>query len=150
MRLARTRRPGRRAGRVIRNGQRGMTLLEIMIVIAILGMLASVIVVAVMNQFDNAKINTTRIKLGSLKQAVQQYYAQVGNYPSQGEGFRALMNPPGGLKPMVEGEPKDEWGNTVMYFNPPKNGKGQFELISKGPDGQEGTEDDISSNNAAK
>lgn len=140
----------RRAAAAARQGERGMTLLEIMIVIAILGMLASVIVVAVMNQFDNAKINTTKIKLGSLKQAVQQYYATTGNYPSQGEGFRALMNPPDGLKPMIEGEPKDEWGNTIMYFNPPKNGRGQFELISKGPDGQEGTEDDISSEKSAK
>jgi len=143
-------RPGYRARLAARKGQRGMTLLEIMIVIAILGMLAGVIVVAVMNQFENAKISATRLKIGNLKQAVQTYYTTVGTYPSQSEGFRALLNPPDGYKPMLESEPKDEWGSPFMYFNPPKKGRGTFEVVSKGPDGQEGTDDDISSNSAAK
>jgi general secretion pathway protein G len=129
--------------RGLREGQRGMTLLEIMIVIAILGLLASVIVVAVMNQFDNAKIQTTKIKLKSLQQALHQYNVNVGDYPTQGEGLRALLNPPDGLKPMVESMPKDEWGNEILYFNPARKGSGPFEVVSKGPDGQEGTEDDI-------
>lgn len=146
----RIRHPRARAARALRQGQRGMTLLEIMIVIAILGMLASVIVVAVMNQFENAKINTTRLKLGQIKQAVQQYYANVGEYPTQSQGLRALLNPPGGYKPMLENEPKDEWGNAILYFNPPRRGGGPFELVSKGIDGQEGTDDDISTGNMKK
>lgn len=128
-----------------RQGQRGMTLLEIMIVIAILGMLAGVIVVAVMNQLDNAKIKATQLKIGNVKSAVNTYYATVGQYPTQSEGFRVLLNPPDGLKPMLEGEPKDEWGNALMYFNPPKRGNAPFEIRSKGADGQEGTDDDLSS-----
>lgn len=135
----------RRRAAAARQGERGMTLLEIMIVIAILGMLAGVIVVAVMNQFENAKIKATQLKIGNLKSAVQTYYTTVGQYPTQSEGFRALLNPPDGLKPMLEGEPKDEWGNVFMYFNPPKQGRAPFEIRSKGPDGQEGTDDDISS-----
>lgn len=143
-------RPGARARLIARKGQRGMTLLEIMIVIAILGMLAGVIVVAVMNQFENAKISATRLKIGNLKQAVQTYYTTVGSYPTQSEGFRALMSPPDGYKPMLDNEPKDEWGNAFMYFNPPKKGRAPFEVVSKGPDGQEGTDDDISSASGSK
>lgn len=133
-----------------RQGERGMTLLEIMIVIAILGMLAGVIVVAVMNQLDNAKIKATQLKIGNVKSAVNTFYATVGQYPTQSEGFRTLLNPPDGLKPMLESEPKDEWGNALMYFSPPKRGNAPFEIRSKGADGQEGTDDDLSSIKSAK
>ncbi len=129
--------------RAAREGQRGMTLLEIMIVIAILGLLASVIVVAVMNQFENAKIQATKIKLGSVKAALGQYYSFTNEYPSQADGLRVLVNPPDGLKPLVESMPKDEWGGEILYFSPPRKGGGAFEVMSKGPDGQEGTEDDL-------
>ena len=123
-----------------------MTLLEIMIVIAILGLLASVIVVAVMNQFDNAKIKTSQLKLKNIESALNQYKVMVGEYPSQSEGLRALLNPPNGLKPFFKGKetPKDDFGNEVLYYNPPRSGgAGAFEVVSKGADGQEGTDDDI-------
>jgi len=126
--------------------QRGMTLLEIMIVIAILGLLASVIVVAVMNQFDNAKIGTAKLKLSELEKALQLYSVQVGEYPSQSEGLRSLLSPPDGSKPFLKEKnvPKDPWGAEYLYFNPARNGGANpYEVVSKGPDGQEGTEDDI-------
>lgn len=135
----------RTATGIARRGQRGMTLLEIMIVIAILGLLASVIVVAVINQFDRAKINTTNLKIKSVQQALHQYNVAIGDYPTQQEGLRALQNPPSG-PPFINEEPKDAWGNELLYFNPPRKAGGQFEVISKGPDGQEGTDDDISGN----
>ena len=130
-----------------RKGQRGMTLLEIMIVIAILGLLASVIVVAVMNQFENAKINTSKLKLKNVESALNQYKVQVGDFPTQNEGLRALLNPPHGLKPFFKGKdvPRDDFGNEFLYYNPPRKGGGPFEVVSKGADGKEGTEDDIRS-----
>lgn len=128
--------------RIKRQRQKGMTLLEIMIVVAILGLLASVIVVAVMNQFDNAKVNTTRLKLKSIENALRQYSIDNG-YPSQNEGLKVLLNPPGGEKPYLEEQPKDPWNNDILYFNPARKGGGAFEVLSKGPDGKEGTEDDI-------
>lgn len=130
---------------IARQGQKGMTLLEIMIVIAILGMLAGVIVVAVMNQLENAKIKTTQLKIGQVKSAVNSYYANFNEYPSQSQGFKPLLNPPNGFRPMLEEEPKDDWGNPLMYFSPPKRGNAPFEIRSKGADGQEGTDDDLSS-----
>ena len=96
-----------------------------------------------MNQFDNAKINTTKLKLKSVQQALNQYNVMVGEFPSQGEGLRALTTPPDGLKPMLESIPKDDFGNEILYFNPARKGGQPFEVMSKGPDGQEGTDDDI-------
>ncbi|MBU0554297.1 type II secretion system major pseudopilin GspG [Myxococcota bacterium] len=132
-----------------RAASRGMTLLEIMIVIAILGMLASVIVVGVMNQFERAKINTTRLKVGSVESAIQQYNVSYGEFPSQGEGLRALLTPPDGGKPFLNEKsvPKDAWNNELMYFSPARKGGKPFEVVSKGPDGQEGSEDDIRAGN---
>ena len=128
--------------------QRGMTLLEIMIVIAILGLLASVIVVAVVNSLENAKIGTAKLKVNELEKALQLYSVQVGDLPSQNEGLRALLTPPDGSRPFLKEKdvPKDPWGEAFLYYNPARSGGTQpYEIISKGPDRQEGTEDDIKS-----
>lgn len=128
--------------RIALGRQKGMTLLEIMIVIAILGLLASVIVVAVMNQFDRAKVSATKLKIKSVEGALHQYNVQEGEYPSN---LKALLNPPGGGPPYLKekGVPKDPWGSELLYFKPPRKGNGPFEVVSKGPDGQEGTDDDL-------
>jgi general secretion pathway protein G len=135
--LGRPVRPARRAG------ERGMTLLEIMIVIAILGLLASVIVVAVMNQFENAKINTAKIQCAELKKTVHQYYALTSEYPNQSQGFKALTNPGGGIKPLLKEVPKDPWNKEYIYVESPRDGNEPFDVFSLGPDGQRGTDDDI-------
>ena len=134
---------GQHAARSVRRGQRGMTLLEIMIVVAILGMLASVIVVAVMNQFDNAKIKTTEIKIKSGGQALLQYNVHYGEYP---KSLEQLVNPPDGGKAFLKekGVPKDAWKQPFLYYYPSKDkNAGPFQVISKGPDRQEGTDDDL-------
>jgi general secretion pathway protein G len=134
----------RRSIGALRRAQKGMTLLEIMIVIAILGLLASVVVVAVMNQFENSKVKTTKIKMGTIKTALSQYKVNHGEYPG-GDGLKKLLNPPEGMKAYLKGKstPKDDFGNPIIYkANSGSNGA-PFELISKGPDGQIGTDDDI-------
>ena len=130
----------------LRKSQRGMTLLEIMIVIAILGLLASVVVVAVMNQFDNAKIKTTKIKLNNIKGALSQYKVMASDTNSFPDDLKALMNPPEGMKPFLKGKgvPRDDFGNPIIYkLNRSTNGRTTFDLVSKGADGQINTEDDI-------
>tara|TARA_B100001093_G_scaffold472454_1_gene495596 strand:- start:60 stop:440 length:381 start_codon:yes stop_codon:yes gene_type:complete len=121
-----------------------MTLLEIMIVIAILGLLASVVVVAVMNQFENSKVQTTKLKMGTIKTALNQYKVNHGEYPA-GDGLKKLLNPPDGMKPYLKGKsaPKDDFGNPIIYKANSGSGSAPFELVSKGSDGQIGTEDDI-------
>jgi general secretion pathway protein G len=131
---------------------RGMTLLEIMIVIAILGLIASVVVVGVMNSFDRARINATRLKVGQVLQALDMYRANEGDYPSQADGLRVVANPPNGGPSYFKDKnvPKDEWGQEFLYFFPGRNGGGAPEVISKGPDRNEGTDDDIRAGDKGK
>ena len=128
--------------------QKGLTLIEVMIVIAILGLLASVLVVAVVNQLDDAKIDAASVKLKSIESAVQMYKVKYNTVPSQADGLRKLLNPPKGRKPLLKSEKdiRDPWDEEILYFSPAKSRKGEFELISKGPDKQQGTDDDISNN----
>ena len=138
---------GRRTAALLaaRKAQRGMTLLEIMIVIAILGLIASVVVVAVMGQLDRAKINTCRIKINEIQKALDLYRVDNTDYPDQGQGLRALISPPGGGPPYLKEKdvPKDPWGQDLLYRNPSRSGGSGVEVISKGPDKQEGTDDDV-------
>ncbi len=135
----------RKARLAARKAQRGMTLLEIMIVIAILALIASVVVVAVMGQLDKAKVNTARLKINEIQKALDLYKVDAGDYPSQSEGLRALISPPGGGPAYMKEktEPKDPWNQPFVYYNPSRNGGSGVEVISKGPDKQEGTEDDV-------
>lgn len=125
------------------NAPKGMTLLEIMIVIAILGLIASVVVVAVMNNFERAKANTAKLKIGEIHKALDLYKIDNNDYPGQSEGLRALTAPPGGGPPYLKDVPKDPWGQEFVYFNPARGGGNGIEVISKGPDKQEGTDDDV-------
>jgi general secretion pathway protein G len=126
-----------------RTAQKAMTLLEIMIVVAILGLLAGLVVTNLMGQFDNAKIQTARLKVNDISSTINQFYATIGDYPSGSDGLKALVNPPGGFKPFFKEVPKDPWGKPFLYRSPAKNSSEAFEVYSLGPDGQEGTQDDI-------
>lgn len=126
-----------------RRGVRGH-MPDLIIIIVVLGVLASIIVVGVMNQFDRARVGTCRIKIDSVEQALHQYNAAYKQYPSQRKGFQALLTPSNDAEPFLSANPKDIWGNELLYFNPAREGNGPFELVSKGPDGALGTEDDIS------
>ena len=122
----------------LRQAERGMTLLEIMIVVAILGLLATVLVTNVMGQFDNAKIKTTQLKISEIGSTVNQYYTMVGDYP---ESLNQLVNPPDGLRPFFKKAPKDAWNHEFIFKR--TSGAEPFEVYSVGPDGQKGSKDDV-------
>ena len=133
-----THRLSRGQDQMLRQAQKGMTLLEIMIVVAILGLLATVVVTNLMGTFDNAKIGTTQSKIASVEQAVQMYYTQISEYP---DSLKDLMNPPGGFRPYVKSMPKDSWNNELFYKR--SSGDKPFVIFSAGPDGSKGTKDDV-------
>lgn len=116
-----------------------MTLVEIMVVIAIIGLVGTVAIVNITKQFRKAQVKTSRTQMKSIEQALEQYYLDNGNYPTSDQGLQAL----------VEGEyinkvPKDPWKKDYAYTSPGTEGN-PFEISSPGPDKQEGTEDDIKS-----
>ncbi len=130
---------------------RGMTLIEIMVVVAIIGLVMAMVTVNVMSRFAKAKVDTARTQAKALEQSLEQYYLDNGSYPSTEQGLSALVEAPGGAKRFQPGGylkggkvPKDPWGHEYDYISPGATGQ-PFEISSKGPDGQEGTDDDIKS-----
>lgn len=121
----------------------GFSLIEIMVVIAIIGTMLSLVGVAVFNQWEQAKVSAAAQQITTFRTSLNLYKVQVGKYPTGGEGLNALANPPKG-KPIIEGGiPKDPWGNDYVYSSPGPNNQ-PYGIKSLGPNGTEG-EDDIES-----
>lgn len=125
-----------------RDAQKGMTLLEIMIVVAILGLLATVVVSNLMGSLDNAKINITRTKISQVESAVKRYYLDFSNYP---DSMKDLVNPGSGRPPYVKKAPKDDWNRELIYKR--SSGDTPFVIYSMGPDGVKGNQDDVYTDN---
>lgn len=117
----------------------GMTLVEIMVVISIIGLVMAMVTINVMKRFEKAKIQTTRTQIKALEQALEQYYLDNGNYPSTEQGLSTLAD-----GEYLKRLPKDAWKRDYNYVSPGTEGN-PFEISSAGPDKQEGTEDDIKS-----
>jgi len=124
----------------------GFTLVEIMAVIIIIGLLASIAAVNFLGQTDKARVATTKANLKVLHNAVAQFKMDTGRYPTEEEGLRVLIEPPSDVKGYQEGGyldsseiPKDAWKHDFVYIAYPENGK-PFLIMSYGADGQEGGE----------
>lgn len=121
---------------------RGMSLLEIMVVITLIGLVAAAVSVAVMNQLEKGEMDTARNQAYEIGKSVELYKLQQGSYPSTAQGVQVLASPPRG-KPIMERVPKDPWGEEYIYVIPGQKNPSKFDVRSKGPDKQEGTEDDV-------
>lgn len=138
----------------IRNG---FTMVELMAMLIIIGLLATVVVKQVASQVDKARITTTKANLKILHSAVNHFRMDTGQYPSEDMGLLDLIEQPmdlpdgtwptGGYLETTE-LPLDAWGNEFIFQLYPESGK-QFVIISFGPDGEEGTEDDLYSTDAS-
>mgnify|MGYP001564918301 CR=1 FL=1 len=133
---------------------KGMTLIEIMVVITILGLITAIVTVNVMDRLEKARLDTGKTQIKSLEQALEQYRLDNGSYPSTEQGIQALVAAPSfGKVPkrypsggyLTGGKmPKDPWGEIFIYSSPGAEGH-PYEISSKGSDTQVGTEDDIKS-----
>jgi general secretion pathway protein G len=121
-----------------RRGQRGMTLIEIMVVITIIGLIASAVGVAVMNQLQKAKEQSTKVQIKNFESALEHYKLAFGKYPSGSEGLRALVNPPNNEKAFMKELPQDPWGGDYVYLAPGLKNPDSYDIYSKGGDGVEG------------
>jgi len=122
--------------------QSGFTLIELMVVVAILGILATIVMTNVVGKDDQARVTTTKTSLGAVANALQMYKLDNHKYPTTDEGLEALVTRPASAKTFPDGGylkklPEDAWGNPFRYFAPGDAGR-PFELYSLGADGAEG------------
>jgi general secretion pathway protein G len=126
-----------------RRRSRGMTLIEIMVVITILGLIAAAVGVAVIPKLEEAKRDTARLDIGSINNALKLYYTKQGKYPDTATGLKALVDTQN-----LDKVPVDPWGNEYVYLNE----GGKPVIVSYGADGTvggEGNDMDISSKDTA-
>lgn len=131
--------------------RRAFTLLEIMIALAILGLLVGLAVTNLDTIFGGAQAKTAQLFVSeSIKLPLTSYRIAMGDYPSTAEGLQALISPPANRASQWNGPylqesrvPLDPWGEPYVYRYPGTKNKNSYDVFSKGPDRTEGTADDI-------
>ncbi len=130
-----------------RRSESGFTLIELIVVLVILGLLAAVVAPRVYDKLAKGKEQIEKIQIKELESALQVFSFEVGRYPTTAEGLDALVRNPGiesWKGPYLAKEvPKDQWGKPYVYRCPGVHG--DYDLYSFGPDGVEGTDDDVCS-----
>lgn len=124
---------------------KGFTLIELMAVLVILGILATIVVVNVAPVFQRANIEKIKADIAQTEKALEMYKFNELQYPSTSQGLEALVIPHSGLKnPILYPEggyissiPLDPWGREYLYEFPPRKSK-KFDLYTLGADGMEG------------
>jgi general secretion pathway protein G len=127
------------------NGQRGFTLIEIMVVVVILGILAALVAPNVISRIDDAQVNRARQDIRAVESALKLYRLDNFKYPTTEQGLEALVTQPsdpsirnwrqGGY---LDKAPMDPWNNPYQYMYPGQ--QGEFDIFTFGADGQPGGE----------
>jgi general secretion pathway protein G len=124
----------------------GFTLVELMVVIVVIGLLATVVMINVLPSQDRAMIEKARADVATLEQAVDTYRLEMLSYPRMSDGLEALVSQPARLERAeryrtggyIRRLPLDPWGNPYHYVYPGR--RAAYDLYSLGADGREGGE----------
>ena len=128
-----------------RRRARGMTLIEILVVLVLLAVITGIVAGNFIGKGEKAKADAAKIEIGQISQTLDLYKLELGRYPSTQEGLQALITAPAGVNNWngpywkKNSVPKDPWGNEYKYMSPASNGS-PYEIISLGADGKEGGE----------
>lgn len=119
------------------NNQRGFTLIEIMVVVVIMGLLATLVTVNLLDNADKAKIVKAKADIKSIENALELYKLDQGRYPTTQEGIKSLTQKGEGHEAYIKGNvPKDPWGKEYVYLSP--GSRNEFDIVSYGADGEPG------------
>ncbi len=119
----------------------GFTLMELLVVLAILGLLAGLVGPQVLNQLGGAKTKTAGIQISDLEQALEMFKLDVGRFPSTAQGLQSLVEKPadasGWNGPYLKsGVPQDPWGRDYQYKYPGEHG--EIDIFTYGQNGAPG------------
>jgi general secretion pathway protein G len=127
--------------RVPRESAAGFTLLELLVVVVIIGLLAGFVAPRYFGQVGKSELAVAKAQIDALEKALDQYRLDIGRYPNNELGLKALVERPAS-EPKWAGPylrkdvPLDPWGKPYVYKTPGE--KGDFDLVSFGKDGQPG------------
>ncbi len=120
----------------------GVTLVEMMVVIVIIGLISAIVIINVLPSQDTARVQKARADISVIEQALELYRLDNSRYPGTEEGLQALVKPvdaAGAAKEAyIRRLPTDPWGRPYVYILP--GARGQFDLYTLGADAQEGGE----------
>lgn len=126
--------------------EEGVTLLEVLIVIMIMGFIATLGSIQLTKYFSRARVDTAKLQMQELSVALDLFKIDVGRFPEGSEGLQALVRQvtdiPGWRGPYLKRDTilKDPWARPYVYT--PERGAGSYRLITLGADGQQGGEND--------
>lgn len=135
--------------------QRAFTLVEMLLVLVILAVLAAIVIPKFSGRSQQAKETAAKSQIASIELALDAFEVDTGAYPQGGSGLDALIDQPNGAQNwkgpyLKKGIPADPWGNAYVYAYPGRNNVKGYDIMSMGPDGRVGGDDDITNWDAKK
>lgn len=130
--------------------RRGLTLIELVVVIIVIGLLAGLVAPQILGRVSDARVTTARAQIELISVALENYRLDNGIYPSTSQGLQSLQVKPSGIpearnwrgpylrKPV----PLDPWGRAYIYASPGSRDRAGFDLATLGRDGKQGGSDE--------
>lgn len=126
---------------------RHFTMVELLLVLVILATLAAIVLPKFTGRSEQARETAARTEMSGIEMSLDAFEVDQGFYPSSDQGLKALVEEPDGVKNwrpyLKKAVEQDPWGNPYVYVCPGKQNENGYDLSSCGPDGREGTDDDI-------
>ena len=124
--------------------ENGFTLVEMLLVVTIIGILMAIVVPKMVGRSEQARQTAVRADISAIKTALDAFEVDNGYYP---KSLQDLLQQPSNAKnwhgPYLDKVPQDPWSNPYIYTYPGRRNANSYDLMSVGPDGKAGTDDDI-------